>query len=333
MGNLKVLLVDDEPTTLRVISRYLEGYEVETAENGRVALEKFEEAPYVYRIVITDLLMPEMDGFDLIVALRNRLPYIYPYIIVLIVLSSRGEEEAVVRALELGADDFLEKPVSRKRLLAYLASGLRKLTWPALDVLLELPLKIIELQDGYTGKHIRDIRTLTFLLARAYAEQYGVDDPKFVERLKFASAFHDIGKIVIPTEILKKPGPYTPEERKIIESHTTYGASVLEDAVAHHPENEVLKTCYGVVLYHHERWDGSGYPFGLKGEEIPLSARIVAVADVFNALTSDRHYRSAYSLDEAFRIMEQEKERFDPRVFNILWEYCKFFEVVKKKRS
>lgn len=328
MNNLKVLLVDDEPAVLRVITRYLEEYEVETANNGREALKKFEKAPYLYRAIITDLLMPKMSGFDFIAALRSRFPYVYPYIIV---LSSRGEEEAVVRALELGADDFLEKPVSKKKLLAYLASGIRKLVWPMLDVFLELPLKIIELQDGYTSKHTRDIRTLAYLLARAYSEQHGVNDPQFAERLKFASAFHDIGKIVIPAELLKKPGPYTPEERKIVEKHTTYGATILEDVVARHPENEILKTCYEVVLYHHERWDGSGYPFGLKEEEIPLPARIVAVADVFNALTSDRHYRPAYSLNEAFQIMEREKKRFDPDVFSILREYRSFFEAVKRK--
>ncbi|MGC8778186.1 MAG: HD-GYP domain-containing protein [Candidatus Caldatribacteriaceae bacterium] len=328
MSSLKVLLVDDEPATLQIVRRYLDDYEVHTTGDGREALEKFEEDPYAYRIIVTDLFMPGMDGFDLIVALRNRFPYVYPYIIV---LSARGEEEAIVRALELGADDFLEKPVSKKKLLAYFSSGLRKLTWSTLDVLLDLPLKFIELQDGYTGKHVRDVRILAFLLARAYSERYGVDDPRFAERLKLASAFHDIGKIVIPTDILKKPGPYTAEERKIIESHTTYGASVLEDAVVRHPENEILRTCYEVVLYHHERWDGSGYPFGLKGEEIPLSARIVAVADVFNALTSDRHYRSAYSLDRALEIMESERERFDPRVFSLLCEYRKLVGAVKRK--
>ncbi|MEN3185111.1 MAG: HD domain-containing phosphohydrolase [Atribacterota bacterium] len=328
MSDFKVLLVDDEPVIIEVIAKYLEtwGYEVQSAGNGKEALEIFEGHPHAYRIIITDLSMPEMDGFEMITALRNRLSYVYPYIIV---LSGHGEEEAVIRALECGADDFLEKPVSAKKLFAYLRSGLRKLTWSTLDVVLELPLKIIEMQDGHTGKHVRDIRILSFILARAYSERYEVEDLRFAERLRIASAFHDIGKIIISTDLLRKPGPYTPEERKLVENHTFYGADILKEAIMRHPENEILKTCYEVALYHHERFDGSGYPYGLRGEEIPLSARIVAVADVFNALTSARHYRPAYSLDEAYAIMEKERKRFDPKVFSILFEYRSFFRAVK----
>lgn len=331
MNDFRILLVDDEPIVLQLIGRYLEawGYDVQNARNGKEALEIFEERPHAYRIVITDLNMPEMDGFEMITALRNRLPYVYPYIIV---LSGYGEEESVIRALECGADDFLEKPVSAKKLSAYLHSALRKLTWSTLDVVMELPLKIIEIQDGHTGKHVRDIRILSFILARAYSERYEVGDPRFAERLRIASAFHDIGKIVIPTDLLRKSGSYTPEERKIVEDHTLYGANILEEAIVRHPENEILKTCYEVALYHHERFDGSGYPYGLQGEEIPLSARIVAVADVFNALTSVRHYRPAYSLDEAYTIMEEEKKRFDPKVLSILFEYRNFFRAVKESK-
>ncbi|MBC7217957.1 MAG: response regulator [Candidatus Caldatribacterium sp.] len=298
--------------------------------NGREALGCFEENPHRYRIIITDLVMPEMDGFDLITAIRNRSPYVYPYIIV---LSGHGEEEFVIKALRLGADNFLEKPVSAKKLAAYIASGLQKLTWLILDIFLELPSKILEFQDEYTGKHIRDTRIVAFLLAKAYSERYDVGDPSFPECIQVASAFHDIGKIVLPDSLLKKAGPYTPEERQAMERHTLYGARLLEEAVSRHPENKILRTCYEVALFHHERWDGSGYPYGLRGEEIPLSARIVAVADVFNALTSNRHYRPAYSLEEAFALLERERERYDPKVLSLLFEYQGFFGAMKKRRT
>jgi len=330
--NFAVLLVDDDKLTLRVVGQYIEkiGYEVRTAGGGWEAIECFEEDPHRYRIIITDLVMPEMDGFDLIRAIRNRSPYVYPYIIV---LSGHGEEEFVVKALKLGADNFLEKPVSARKLAAYIESGLQKLTWLTLDVLLELPMKILEFQDEYTGKHVRDIRIIAFLLAKAYSERYDVGDPHFPEYVQIASAFHDIGKIVLPDGLLKKAGPYTQEERRMMEHHTLYGARLLEEAVARHPENRILRTCYEVALFHHERWDGSGYPYGLRGEEIPLAARIVAVADVFNALTSNRHYRSAHSLEEALAILEREKERYDPEVLSLLFEHQNLFGAIKRKQS
>lgn len=195
---------------------------------------------------------------------------------------------------------------------------------------------MIELRDKHTSDHVRNVSLFSTLLARAYIEEEekaeGLHD-SFVEDLGIAALFHDVGKILIPESILQKPGPLTVEEYEIMKSHTTRGAEILKNALKTHPENHLLSLCYDVIRYHHEKWDGSGYPDGLKEEQIPLAARIVAIADVFDALTSNRHYRDAFSPEEALRIMQtEEKEHFDPDLFSIFLEYVQFFENIKKLR-
>jgi len=334
VSEVRILVVEDDEVFAKYVCETLSnaGYKAQWVNNGQEALDIFSEDEHVYRVLFVDLMMPKIDGFQLIQKIRSNFKNVYPYIVV---LSSLSNDEAIVRAINLGADDFLVKPVSQQKLISYVKSAFRKLQLITLDVLIELPVKMIELRDKHTSDHVRNVSLFSTLLARAYVEEGKAQElhDSFVEDLGIAALFHDVGKILIPESILQKPGLLTAEEYEIMKSHTTRGSEILKSALKTHPENHLLSVCYDVVRYHHEKWDGSGYPDGLKGEQIPLAARIVAIADVFDALTSDRHYRDAFSSEEALKIMQtEEKEHFDPDLFSVFLEYVRFFENIKKLR-
>lgn len=192
-----------------------------------------------------------------------------------------------------------------------------------------------------TAEHIHRIAAYTKLIATKLKEyaykypeyehfKYYIND-KYITDISYASMLHDIGKWKTPNEILLKPSQLTDAERKIIQKHPEWGVELLSPVLKDKGSNQYLKLLESIVLYHHENWDGSGYPLGLKGEEIPLSARIVAIADTYDALTSDRCYRKAYTHEEALAIMEQEKNRFDPLIWRIFIENQKDFKEIKEK--
>jgi len=334
---VKILVVDDDPNIREFIRDFLleEGYEVETAENGRQALEILKD--FNPDIVLTDYLMPEIDGITLCRSLKNDPETID---IGVVLITGVNDLETRIKGLSAGADDFLGKPVMIPELKARIRSlskvkfyhdfmkdyqkkleeEVEKKTADLLKANLELKLAYTEIKelsletiyrlaraaeyrDEHTGYHIQRIAHYSVVLGT----HLGLSN-EALEVLKYASPLHDIGKLGIPDAILLKPGALSPEEWKIMKMHTTIGAEIIAGS-----KIKYLKSAEKIALYHHERWDGTGYPMGLKGEKIPLFARIVAIADVFDALTTDRPYRKAMSVEEAFEILKKGRgNHFDP---------------------
>jgi len=328
--NFSILIAEDDEFQRKYMINALtnEGFSAVGKENGEEALKTFSANPAKYRILLVDLRMPVMDGFELIRRIRNDYTEVYPYIFV---VTSLDSEDDVLRALELGADEVLIKPVSPKRLYASVVSGLQKLKMLTLDVLIKSFVRLMNIRDKYTGNHAENVRLIATLLARVYCEEADIND-NFVDEIGTAALLHDVGKILIPEEILRKPTSLTVQEYELVKTHTTNGSEILRESLATHPENTTIKTCYEVIRYHHEQWNGKGYPEGLSGEEIPISARIVKVADVFDALTSERYYRKAHSPEEALEIMKAQNDHFDPKIFEIFLEHQRFFASVVKSK-
>lgn len=342
---MKILVVDDDPAIRDTLREILlsEGYEVETAEDGKRALEQI---PLFFPdIILTDYLMPEMDGITLCKIIKNDPETVD---IGVILITGVGDLETRVKGLLAGADDFLNKPFMLPELQAriksltkvklyhdFLKDYQRRLEEEvekknnellksnlnlqlALNEIKDLSLEIIfrlakaaEYRDEHTGYHIQRIAHYTV----AIGVHLGLNN-ETLEVLRYASPLHDIGKLGIPDAILLKPGALTKEEWEIMKEHTLIGANILKGS-----KIKYLKAAEKIALYHHERWDGSGYPEGLKGEKIPLFARITAIADVFDALTTDRPYRKALSVEEAFTIIEEGKgKHFDPELVNIFFK-------------
>jgi len=304
--NQTILVVDDEQIIRNLLERTLsmEGYPVLQARDGKEALEQVARA--VPDLILLDLRMPGMDGLEVLRQLRdNPRTRLTP----VIVLTAYEQEK--VQAFQTGANDFLAKPFEREELLARILAHLR-LQQAIQDLedaesVLVFIARVVEAKDAYTEHHIERVAHTAHALGR----QMGLDQ-KGLETLRRGALLHDIGKIGIKEAILNKPGPLTQEERAEMERHVLIG----EDAC------RPLRTLEGVlpiIRHHHERWDGTGYPDRLAGEAIPLLARIVAVADVLDALTSQRPYRDAWPESEAYAyIEEQAGTQFDPVVVEAL---------------
>lgn len=332
MNKPKILVVDDDEKNLKVIQAMLAPleYEVILARDGESALEMVEkEKPDV---ILLDIMMPKLDGFEVLKILKeNDETKLIPVIMV----TALKEIEDRAKALELGADDFLTKPVEKIELRARVKSAVnvknyydhmknyqkileeevekrtlelkeayKKLKNASLDTIYRLA-KAAEYKDEDTGAHIQRVSHYAEIIAR----KMGMDE-NFCENILYSAPMHDIGKIGIPDHILLKPGKLTPEEWEIMKKHTIIGAKILEGS-----DVEFIKMAEIIALTHHERWDGKGYPRGLKKEEIPLPGRITALADVFDALLSKRPYKPPYSLKEVLKIIEEENgKHFDPKV-------------------
>lgn len=334
---IKILVVDDDPAIRENVAEILsaEGYQVHTAENGKVALKTISLINP--DIVLTDYIMPEMDGITLCKILKNN-PETMDIGVILI--TGVNDLDTRVKGLLAGADDFLNKPFMIPELQARIKSlskaklyhdfmkdyqnklekEVEKKTAELLKANIELQLALAEIKelsleiiyrlakaaeyrDEHTGYHIQRIAHYGV----AIGAHIGLDN-EALEVLKYASPLHDIGKLGIPDGILLKPGALTKEEWEIMKLHTTIGAEILKGSKIRY-----LKAAEKIALYHHERWDGTGYPEGLKGQKIPLFARITAIADVFDALTTDRPYRKALSTEEAFELILKGKgSHFDP---------------------
>lgn len=340
-----ILVVDDIQENITLLQRLLEpkGYVVSGATTGTEALGSIEEAPP--DIVLLDLVMPEMDGFEVCTRLKRdpRTRHI-PVIIV----TGLAEHDANVRALEAGADDFLLRPIDSVLLNARLRSSLRsknlqdenrryqerleryneELEERIRERTVQLErsqhatvfslARLAESRDPETGEHLERIRSYTRHIATHLAglpqfkEELNSD---FISALYYASPLHDIGKVGIPDRILLKPGRLTPAEFEIMKSHTLVGGETLGAAVVEVGQDPLLKMGQDVAFYHHERWDGAGYPFGKKGTEIPLAARIVALADIYDALTSKRPYKEPFSHEKSKAIiLEGRATHLDPDI-------------------
>ncbi|RME88711.1 MAG: response regulator [Anaerolineae bacterium] len=308
-----ILLVEDDVEMCAMTREMLEfdGYRVVTAVDGRDALEKLEQVQP--DLIISDIAMPEMDGYELLKAVRARpegalLPFLF--------LSARTTREDVRQARRLGVDDFLFKPFDMRELREAVRIRLdrRKLALMVdtreahLQTVLMLA-NAIEIRDPYTRGHVERVRRLALAFGRAL----GLDEGSMLA-LEFGAILHDVGKIIIPKEILVKPGSLTEEEKAIMQQHVLAGANMLK-GITH------LKAALPYVLYHHERWDGTGYPHGLAGESIPFEGRLLAIVDAYDALISDRSYRPGRPIEQALLEIERSiSTYFDPYLADVFLE-------------
>lgn len=340
-----VLVVDDTPDNLALMSALLkEHYRVKVSNSGSKALDIANSATPP-DLILLDIMMPEMDGYDVCKRLKEtantaEIPIIF--------LTAKTESRDETKGLALGAVDYLTKPVNPEILMArvsnhlqlkaqkdfladkneFLEKEVRRRTQEVTmvqDVTILILASLAETRDSDTGNHIR--RTQFYI--RALAEKLRFL-PKYSELLTdayidvlFKSApLHDIGKVGIPDHILLKPGPFEDDEFEIMKSHTTLGKEAIEQAEAQlGVEVDFLKVAKEIAYSHQEKWDGSGYPEALKGEEIPLSARLMAIADVYDALISKRVYKNAMSHEQAVVIIEEGRgNHFDPELVDCFIE-------------
>jgi putative two-component system response regulator len=312
---MKILIADDDDIIVEILKTALQsaGYQTETACDGHDALDRITHDDI--RMVVTDWEMPRMDGLALCRAIRQRSSDGYTYVIL---VTSRGSSHEIVEGMAAGADDFVVKPFNKAELLARVRAGERVLALESHEMVIFSLAKLAESRDPETGHHLERVRRYSRRLAEALAERASATHPidaDFIRLVFKTSPLHDIGKVGIPDAILLKPGRLTDDEFEVMKGHTTIGAETLDAALANYPHAKFLQVARDIAMSHHERWDGAGYPQGLAGEDIPLAARIVSVADVYDALTSKRVYKVAYSDDVATNVITAESgQQFDPDV-------------------
>ena len=326
---MRVLVVEDDGLAAKMLEHCLAefGYEVTIARDGREAFERIRAG--MHRLVVSDWEMPEMSGLELCRRIRARPSAGYIYVIL---LTSRCGTHNVVEGLNAGADDFISKPFQPQELCVRLRVGERILALESRDLTIFVLAKLAESRDPETGAHLERIREY----CRTVAEQLSTKDKfrthvdgDYVQLIYLTSPLHDIGKVGIPDRVLLKPGRLTPEEFEIMKRHTIIGGETLDAAARAHPEARFLQMARDIAWTHHERFDGSGYPHGLSGEEIPLCGRIVAVADVYDALTTKRVYKPAHSHQTARSIILAGKGgKFDPEVVDAFLEREEHFLAV-----
>jgi putative two-component system response regulator len=331
---MQVLIVDDDDFALSVVENIMMrfGYTAVTARNGVEALEILRTTEI--RLVITDWDMPEMNGVDFCRAVRREDLSGYVYVIM---LTGREGAQQRMQGLCAGADDFLNKPLDPDELLVCLKTAERILALETRDLALFALAKLAESRDSETGAHVERVQSYSRLIARNLSDeikaQYGVDED-YVRLLYQTSPLHDLGKVGIPDSILLKPGKLSPEEFKIMQTHTVVGAQTLDAALSRFPNARFLQLAREIAATHHERFDGSGYPKGLAGEQIPLCGRIVAVADVYDALTSRRVYKAAMAHEQAREIILRDRgSHFDPEVVNAFLRAEKLIIAVRERLS
>ncbi|HTW63547.1 MAG TPA: HD domain-containing phosphohydrolase, partial [Bryobacteraceae bacterium] len=310
---MRILIVDDNDFELDTLEHTLAQmeYKVVRAHNGEEALEELRRGET--RLLITDWEMSGMNGLDLCRAVRREDLSGYVYVIML-----TGREGAKCRreGLYAGADDFLNKPLDPEELMVCLKTAERILALETRDVALFALAKLAESRDPETGGHLERVQSYTRLLAKHLSDEtrkiHGVDDA-YIHLLYQTSPLHDLGKVGIPDAVLLKPGKLTAEEFEVMKRHTAMGAQTLDAALQRFPGAKFLQMARDIALSHHEKFDGSGYPAGLSGQQIPFCARIVALADVYDALTSRRVYKDSMTHEQAKDIILRQRGRhFDP---------------------
>jgi len=312
---MRVLVVDDDLVTREIVVEDLRhfGYEVTAASDGREAFELVRTG--MFHLVVSDWQMPHMSGLDLCREIRKRSWSGYIYFIL---LTLRGGVDNVVCGLDAGADDFLTKPFQPQELRMRLRTGERVLGLESRDLMIFAMAKLAESRDKDTGAHLERIREYSRILADELSRwpQYcDLIDGDYVQLIYQTSPLHDIGKVGVPDSILLKPGPLTPDEIAVMQRHTLLGGETLHSVAQSRPEALFLSMAQDIALTHHERFDGTGYPRGLKGQQIPLCGRIVALADVYDALTSKRVYKPAFDHARARAIiLEGRGTQFDPNI-------------------
>ena len=330
----KILLVDDSKMNRMMLTEILgESYHILEAENGRECLETLQAEAGNIALVLLDINMPVMDGFEVLKAMNaNHTIEDTP----VIMISSEDSDAAIRRSYELGASDYVNRPFdarivyrrvtntiklyAKQRRLVQMVSDQIRARENNTDMLVGVLSHIVEFRNGESGLHVRHIRIITELLLRRLLEissRYSITAEQ-QDMIPLASALHDIGKIGIDEKILNKPGKLTPEEFEVMKTHSMLGAKMLHDLDGF-AEQPLLQTAYEIARWHHERWDGRGYPDGLKGDEIPISAQLVSLADVYDALTSERCYKKAFSHERAVQMIQNgECGAFNPLLLQCL---------------
>jgi len=312
---LRVLVVEDDPLVAEMLQFSLEelGYEATAVHNGLEAIERVRTG--LYRLVISDWEMPGMTGIELCRSIRERQMGSYVYIIL---LTSRSGTANVVEGYNAGADDFITKPFQPEELAVRLKVGERILSLESRDVTIFALAKLAECRDPETGMHLERMREYCRVLAdelSTWPEFREQVDGNFVQMIYLTSPLHDIGKVGISDSVLLKPGPLDDDEYQTMKQHAVIGGETLDSAAQIHPEANYLRMARDIAWTHHERFDGSGYPMGLVGEEIPLCGRIAALADTYDALTTNRVYKPAYSHEVAKSItLDEIGGNFDPDI-------------------
>jgi putative two-component system response regulator len=286
---------------------------VVTATDGVEALRLVKQG--AFRLVVADWEMPEMNGIELCRAIREDESLGYVYVLM---VTGRASLEDRLEGVRAGADDFLSKPFDPEELLARIKNADRVLSLETREVAIFALAHLAESRDPDTGAHLERVRGYSRVLARHLADHdrfRGEIDAEFIRLIYLTSPLHDIGKVGIPDRVLLKPGRLSDREFEIMKTHTEIGARTLEGALTRFPGAKFLQMGRDVAACHHEQYDGAGYPLRLEGDAIPLSARIVALADVYDALTSKRIYKKAMSHETAWgMIVEESGGHFDPDI-------------------
>jgi len=331
---MKILVVDDDEVIRQMLCYALEQSfddEVLVACNGREALEIVQKGEV--QLVISDWEMPEMSGLDLCRAIRSGESPRYVYVIL---LTSRNSKQDTVAGMTAGADDFICKPFDPSELTVRLRAGQRILSLETRDLAIFAMAKLAESRDPETGKHLERVRNYSRILAEQLASN-PIPGQEVLTReqcrlIYLTSPLHDIGKVAIPDCVLLKPGRLSNREFEIMKTHAATGAETLNAALQEHPTAEFLRMARDIAAYHHERFDGSGYPEGLSGADIPLPARLVALADVYDALTSKRIYKDAFTHDIAHSVISDESgKHFDPNIVEAFLQTEDRFHAVRNQ--
>ncbi|MBU5628225.1 diguanylate cyclase [Oscillibacter sp. MSJ-2] len=330
----KILIADDSEINRAMLSDILApDYEVLEASDGEEAVACLDQRHSEIALVILDIVMPNMDGFE-VLAVMNRNGWVNN--IPVIIVSSETSSSYIDHAYQLGASEYINRPFFKVAIQHRVDSTIKLhakqkhleniVAEQILDkeksnmVMVDILSHIVEFRNGESGLHVLHIRTVTEILLkqlRRTCRQYELT-PARIALITNASSLHDIGKISIPEDILNKPGKLTKQEFEIVKTHSALGAQMLE-GLTYYQEEELVQVARDICRWHHERYDGSGYPDGLKGDEIPISAQVVAIADVYDALTSRRVYKPAYSHEQAMcMILNGECGAFNPLLLNCL---------------
>ena len=346
----QILIVDDNDFNIDTLVAALgDDYDLRVALDGQTALDLIETASELPDLILLDIMMPRMDGYEVCRRLKasERTSGIK-----ILFLTAMDDDEDQEKGLRLGADDYIVKPFSPSIIRArvhthlklkeyrdHLQEKVEKKTEQlrhAQEAIIASMAIMAERRDPETGSHIQRTKAYVKVLAHAMAQELpGKLSRNTISMLEQAAPLHDIGKVAVPDHVLFKPGPLTKEEFEIIKDHTTFGADIIRKTEMIVGDNPLLKIAEQIACCHHEKWDGSGYPNGFKGEEIPLGARLMAVADVYDALISERPYKKAFSHAEAVDIILHGDDRtrpedFDPKLLRCFERiHCKFDQIAR----
>ena len=316
----KILIADDSEMNRELLAAILEEeYDIIQVNDGVQAVDCLQRQAEEISLLLLDIVMPHMDGFE-VLSYMNKEHWIDA--IPVVIISSENSPIYIKRGYDLGATDFIGKPFDANMVLrrsanaTLLGAKQRRMTSivsnqiyereKSSKLMINILSHIVEFRNGESGLHVLHIQTITEMLLRQLVQKennrYALSKEQ-IRMITTASALHDIGKISVPDEILNKPGRLTAEEFAVIKGHSMAGANMLSELPLDQKEEPLVKTAYEICRWHHERYDGGGYPDGLKGEEIPVSAQVVALADVYDALTSERCYKDAYSHEKAIEMI------------------------------